>query len=263
MRVAVLLLASILVLGASAAGAGVKNKTVTYESDGVTFEGYLAWDDANQGKRPGILVVHQWMGLTDNERMRADMLAELGYVAFALDVYGKGVRPQNMQEAQEQATKYYGDRALFRSRLAAGLAELNRQPLVDTGSVAAIGYCFGGGGVLELARTGADLTGVVSFHGSLDTPMPAGPGDIRARLLVCHGAVDPNVKPEAVHAFLEEMESAGVDYQLIMYSGAVHAFTQKGAGDDPSKGAAYNEAADRRSWIAMRDFFDEIFTAGR
>jgi dienelactone hydrolase len=251
----------ILILGTGAVSvqAKVTNKIVTYEHDGVVLEGYLAWDDAVTGSRPGVLVVHQWMGVSDNERMRADMLAELGYVALALDVYGQGVRPQNRDEASQEAGKYYGDRELFRARLTAGLAELKRNPMVDGARVAAIGYCFGGGGVLELARTGAKLAGVVSFHGSLDTPLPAAKGDIRAKVLVCHGAVDPYVKPEAVHGFLEEMEAAEVDYQLIMYAGAVHAFTQKGAGDDPSRGAAYNAAADRRSWRAMQDFFAEIF----
>jgi dienelactone hydrolase len=248
-----------LALCAASAQAAVVNETVTYEHDGVTLEGYLAWDDSIEGSRPGVLVVHQWMGLSDNERMRADMLAELGYVAFAADIYGQGVRPANTEEAAKEAGKYYGDRALFRGRLTAGLETLAGQPNVDTSRLAAIGYCFGGGGVLELARSGADVAGVVSFHGSLDTPMPASEGDVLAKLLVCHGAVDPYVKPEAVHGFLDEMEAANVDYQLIMYAGAVHAFTQKGAGDDPSQGAAYDAAADRRSWRAMQVFFDEIF----
>jgi dienelactone hydrolase len=263
MKTVIHLLLGLLVWGATDAEAKIVNRTVTYEHAGVVLEGYLAWDDAVKGPRPGVLVVHQWMGLSDNERMRADMLAGLGYVALAADVYGQGVRPRNADEAQREAGKYYGDRALFRARLAAGLAELRRQPLVDGARVAAIGYCFGGGGVLELARAGADLAGVVSFHGSLDTPLPASAGDVRAKLLVCHGAVDPHVGPEAVHGFLEEMEAAGVDYQLIMYSGAVHAFTQRSAGDDPSRGVAYNEAADRRSWQAMQDFFGEIFAQKR
>ena len=259
MKVIMSLLIGVLAWGASTVEAKVVNKNVTYEHEGVVLEGYLAWDDSVEGPRPGVLVVHQWMGLSDNECMRADMLAELGYVALAADVYGQGVRPKDTDEARQQAGKFYGDRALFRARLAAGLAELKRQSLVDGAHVAAIGYCFGGGGVLELARAGADLAGVVSFHGSLDTPLPASAGDIRAKVLVCHGAVDPYVKPEAVQSFVDEMEGADVDYQLVMYAGAVHAFTQQAAGDDPTKGAAYNEAADRRSWRAMQDFFAEIF----
>lgn len=259
MKIFTLILTAALAIGASAAEAKVVNKTLTYEHDGVVLEGYLAWDDEAKGPRPGVLVVHQWMGLGDNEKMRADMLAGMGYVALAADVYGQGVRPKSVDEAQREAGKFYGDRTLFRARLAAGFAELKRQTTVDGARVAAIGYCFGGGGVLELARSGAELAGVVSFHGSLDTPMPASMDGVRAKVLVCHGAVDPWVKPEAVQGFVSEMEAAGVDYQLIMYAGAVHAFTQKEAGNDPSKGAAYNEAADRRSWRAMQDFFAEIF----
>lgn len=245
-------------LDAGGAAAAVQTKTVTYQQGGVTLEGYLAWDDALSAPRPGVLVVHQWLGLSDNERMRARMLAASGYVALACDVYGQGVRPADTAAAGKEAGKYYGDRALLRARVAAGLVELKKQPGVDATRCAAIGYCFGGGAALELARSGADLRGVVSFHGSLDTPLPAAKGDVKAKLLVCHGAIDPFVKPEAVHGFLQEMEAAGVDYQLVMYAGAVHAFTQKGAGDDPSKGAAYNEAADRRSWQAMKDFFAEV-----
>ena len=245
--------------GASLARAEIVTRAVDYSHDGVALEGYLAYDDAIPGSRPGVLVVHQWMGLSDNERMRADMLAKLGYVAFAVDVYGKGVRPANRDEAAQQAGKYYGDRALFRARIASGLDVLKKQQGVDPKRLAAIGYCFGGGGALELARSGADLDGVVSFHGSLDTPNPEDAKSIRAKLLVCHGAVDPYVKPEAVHGFLEEMEAAHVDYQMVYYAGAVHAFTQKEAGNDPSAGAAYDANADRRSWRLMRDFFGEAF----
>lgn len=255
---AALAVTATLACGATASVAAVQTKTITYQQGGVTLEGYLAWDDAQSGPRPGVLVVHQWMGLTENEKMRARMLAELGYVALACDVYGQGVRPADTAAAGKEAGKFYGDRELLRARVAAGLAELRKQPGVDPARCAAIGYCFGGGAALELARSGADLRGVVSFHGSLDTPLPAQKGVVKAKLLVCHGAVDPYVKPEAVRGFIDEMEAAGVDYQLVMYAGAVHAFTQKGAGDDPTKGAAYNEAADRRSWIAMKDFFAEV-----
>lgn len=251
-----------LVLGAALlahqASAAIVTETVTYEHDGTTLAGELVYCDASDERRPGVIVVHQWMGLSDNERMRAEMLAEMGYVALAVDIYGQGIRPRNTDEAREQAMKYYGDRPLFRGRLAAGLAELEAHPLVDPARTLAIGYCFGGAGVLELARSGADVLGVVSFHGNLDTALPAAAGEVAAKVLVCHGAVDPYVPAEQVDGFLAEMEAAGVDYQLIMYSGAVHAFTQQGAGQDPSRGAAYQAAADARSWRHMQDFFAEI-----
>jgi dienelactone hydrolase len=233
--------------------------TVEYTQDGTTLEGYLAYDDAIAGRRPAVVVFHQWMGLTDYEKMRADMLAKLGYVAFAADIYGKGVRPQNTQEAQREAGKYYGDRALWRARAAAGLATLAADPHVDPARVAAIGYCFGGGSALELARAGADIKGAVAFHGSLTTPNPEDAKNIRGKILVCHGAADPYAPRKDVEAFIDEMESAGVDYQLTLYGHAVHAFTQRQAGDDPSKGAAYNAEADQRSWQLMQDFFAEIF----
>ena len=241
------------------AHAALVEAPVVYEVDGTTFEGFLVHDDAVGGPVPGVLIVHQWMGLSDNERMRARMLAEMGYVAFALDVYGQGIRPSNTQAASEQAGKFYGDRQLFRDRVNAGLQQLLAIGKVDPERVAAIGYCFGGSGALELARSGADVAGVVSFHGALQTPDPSDAKAITAKVLVCHGAVDPYVPMEQVEGFVEEMEAADVDYQLIMYAGAVHAFTQKGAGDDPSQGAAYDAAADRRSWEHMRLFFSEIF----
>ncbi len=257
MRTTVIVLAALLIAGA--AFADITTETVVYQHDDVTLEGYLAHDTAVSGKVPGVLIIHQWRGLSDNERMRAGLLAELGYVALAADVYGQGVRPKNTDEAREQAVKYYSDRDLFRARLAAGLAELKRQPNVDPDRVAVIGYCFGGAAALELARSGAEIVGAVSFHGNLDTPLPASAGEVKGKILVCHGAIDSYVPPEHVNGFVEEMEAAGVDYQLITYAGAVHAFTQKGAGDDPSRGVAYNANADRRSWQHMQDFFAEIF----
>jgi dienelactone hydrolase len=205
-----------------------------------------------------VLVVHDWMGVGPYTRGRAEQLAKLGYVAFVADVYGKGIRPTSPREAGEQAGKFKRDRPLLRARMVAALAELRRQPNVLPGKVAAIGYCFGGTAALELARAGADLAGVVSFHGGLDSPTPADAKAIKAKVLVLHGADDPFVPPAEVLAFEEEMRGGGVDWTLVKYSGAVHAFTIPGAGNDNSKGAAYNAAADRRSWRAMRDFFDEV-----
>ncbi len=239
--------------------AKVRGEIVEYKQGDTALEGYLAFDPAVKGSRPGVLVVPDWMGVTDYAKARADQLAGLGYVAFLADVYGKGVRPRNSQEASAEAAKYYKDVQLFRARVRAGLDYLAHRPETDASRLAAIGYCFGGGGALELARSGAPLKGVVTFHGRLGTPNPADAKNIKAKILVLHGADDPYVKPEEVKAFMDEMRAAGVDWQLVYYSGAVHAFTIKSSGNDPSKGAAYNEAADRRSWVAMEDFFDEIF----
>jgi dienelactone hydrolase len=187
------------------------------------------------------------------------MLAQLGYVAFCADIYGKGVRPQNTAEAGAQAGKYKNDRQLLRARVNVGLDALRQQPLVDPKRLAAIGYCFGGTTVLELARSGADVAGVVSFHGGLDAPDPADGKNIKCKVLVCHGADDPFSSPQDIAAFENEMRKGGVDWQLIKYGGAVHSFTQPMAGNDNSKGAAYNEKADKRSWEAMKQFFAEIF----
>jgi dienelactone hydrolase len=187
------------------------------------------------------------------------MLASLGYVALAIDMYGKGVRPQSNEEAGKQAGIYKSDRKLMRSRAQAGLDFLRKHELVDVTRLAAIGFCFGGTTVLELARSGAELDGVVSFHGGLDTPNPADAENIKCKILVLHGGDDPFVPKEHVEAFEEEMRQAGVDWQLIAYGGAVHSFTNPAAGNDNSKGAAYNETADKRSWQALQDFFNEIF----
>jgi len=254
-----LALGTAVVLAAAAAGAEVRTKTVEYSQGGTILEGFLAWDDGVRGSRPGVLVVHQWMGLTDYEKGRAQQLASLGYVAFAADVYGKGVRPKSQAEAGALAGKFKSDRNLLRERVSAGLAALRASGLVDPKRVAAIGYCFGGTSVLELARSGADVAGVVSFHGGLDSPDPSAGRNIKAKVLVLHGADDPYNSAKDVAAFQQELRSAGVDWQMVSYGGAVHSFTQKEAGNDPSRGAAYNEAADRRSWQAMKDFLAEIF----
>lgn len=240
--------------------AGIVAKDVDYKDGDTLLQGFHAYDDGVDGKRPGILVVHQWTGLTDYEKRRARMLAEMGYNVFALDIYGKGIRPQP-PEAGKEAGKYKSDRALFRARLGAGLGMLKADERTDPERIAAIGYCFGGTGVLELARSGADIAGVVSFHGGLGAGdgMAAPKDGVKASVLVCHGAVDPYVPRDEVAGFEEEMNTAGVDWQLIAYSGAVHAFTQPMAGDDPSKGAAYQKKADERSWQHMQVFFEELF----
>ena len=237
----------------------VITEVLTYLHGEVELEGFLAWDSDIAGKRPGVLVVHEWTGLNDYTKMRCRQLAELGYVAFAVDMYGKGIRPQTTEEASRQANIYRSDRQLMRKRITAGLDVLLNKELCDSNRVAAIGYCFGGGTVLELARSGAAIAGVVSFHGNLDTPDQKVAENIQCKILVCHGADDPHVPEKQVNSFFEEMRVAEVDFQFIAYSGAVHAFTNPEAGDDLSRGAAYSGAADRRSWEHMKVFFKELF----
>ncbi len=239
--------------------AAIHTETVEYKHGDAVLEGYLAYDDATQEKRPGIVVVHEWKGLGPYAQKRAEQLAQLGFIAFAIDMYGKGVRPQTHEEAAVQAGIYKSDRQLMRARADAGLEILKNHPLADPQKLAAIGYCFGGTTVLELARGGADLRGVVSFHGGLSTPNPADAKNIKGKVLVFHGADDPYVSSEEVKAFQEEMRNASADWQMVTFGNSVHSFTVPEAGDDPSKGAAYNEHADWRSWQAMQQFFNEIF----
>jgi dienelactone hydrolase len=253
------IVATLLATAAVDARAEVQTRTVEYRQGETVLEGYLAWDSAGAPRRPGILVVHEWTGINPYTRRRVEQLAALGYVAFAADVYGKGIRPATPKEAAETAGRFKADRPLLRARVQAALAELRKQPNVDGTKVAAIGYCFGGTAALELARSGADLLGVVTFHGGLDTPTPGDARNIKAKVLALHGADDPYVPEPVVKGFEEEMRAAKVDWQLVKYSGAVHSFTNPEAGNDNSKGAAYNASADRRSWIAMRSFFDELF----
>lgn len=246
------------ILSAVSAQAKLVTKTVEYKEGATVLEGYLAYDDS-KGLKPGIVVVHDWMGLSDDTKKRADMLAGLGYVALAADIYGKGVRARDAAEAGKLATQYKSDVKLLRARVTAAYDYLKAQASVDKTKMAAMGYCFGGTTALELARSGAALKGVISFHGGLATPNPADAKNIKGRVLALHGADDPYVGPAEVAGFEKEMRDAKLDWQLVAYGNAVHAFTVKAAGNDNSKGAAYNEKADKRSWIAMNDFLKEIF----
>ncbi len=253
-----LLLIYVLTMALSAR-AGIVFKPIEYQQGETVLEGLSVYDDSLAGKRPAVLVVHQWMGLGEYEKKRAEMLAKLGFNVFAVDIYGKGIRPRNPSEAAAMAGKYKADRALLRARVQAGLKVLAGHEFTDPTRIGAIGYCFGGTTALELARSGAEVAGVVSFHGGLSTPNPDDAKNIKAKVLVLHGADDPHVPPAEVAAFEEEMRKGGVDWQLTAYGSAVHSFTDWGAGNDNAKGAAYNERADRRSWESMRQFFAEVF----
>lgn len=222
--------------------------------------GQLAWDDAVKGPRPAVLVVHEWWGLNDFAMDKAKALASMGYLALAADIYGDGLQTKDPAKARELAGKFRGgDRALLRERVNEALEALKAHPLADKNRLAAIGFCFGGTTVLELARAGTVLGGVVSFHGGLSTPRPSGAGGIKAKVLVLHGADDPSVSPQEVQAFQDEMRKSGADWQMVAFGGAVHSFTNPAAGNDPARGSAYNEKAARRSWEYMRLFFAEIF----
>ena len=258
MRMKKLILALVAVGFVLSSPAAIQTKTVEYKDGDTTLEGVIVFDDAVKTKRPGVLIVHQWMGLSGYEKKRAEMIAQLGYVAFCADIYGKGVRPTTVPEAGAQAGKFKCDRALLRSRVNAGLDAIKNSELVDPKRVAAIGYCFGGTTVIELARSGAELSGVVSFHGGLDSPKPEDGKNIKCKVLACHGADDPFVPAKDLAAFQDEMKSSGADWQLIQYGGAVHSFTDWGA-TGAMKGAQYNEKADKRSWENMKQFFGEAF----
>jgi dienelactone hydrolase len=243
---------------ATLASAAIKTEVVEYKDGDTTLEGLVAYDDAKSGPRPGVLLVHDWMGLQEYPKRRATMLAELGYVVFAADIYGKGVRPVAQADCAREAGKYKGDLPLLRRRVTLAYDQLLKRKEVDAHKTLAIGYCFGGTTVLELARSDSPVAGVVSFHGGLVTTMPAQPGAVKAKVLVCQGEDDPFVKPPEQQAFKEEMKNAKVDLEFIAYPDAVHSFTKPEAGNDKSKGQAYNEAADKKSWVDMKAFFKKV-----
>jgi dienelactone hydrolase len=256
MKTKIMLAMALLMMGAPV-WAEVKTQTVDYQQGGVALEGYLAYDDAIPAKRPGVLVVHEWNGLGDYAKSRARQLAGLGYVAFCADIYGKGIRPQAVTECMAESNKFKKDRGLMRARAQAGLDQLEQNPLVDKTKVAAIGYCFGGGVVLELARSGAPVVGVVSFHGNLDTPHPADAKNIKGKVLVCQGGAD-SFTLSAIPDFEKEMKNAGVDYKIITYPGAVHGFTNP-VNQGTMAGVKYDASADKKSWQDMQDFFTMVF----
>lgn len=243
-----------------AASAKVIVEKVAYKDGEAALEGFVAYDTAKlKGKKaPGVVVVHDWMGVSDYVKMRAEQLAEMGYVAFVADIYGKD-KPKDQSEAPTVAGKYRGgDRKLLRARAKAAFDELAKNKYVNAEKISATGYCFGGTTALEMARMGLPLRGVISFHGGLKSVSPEDAKNIKAKILVLHGAIDPYVPAEEVALFQKELNEAKVDYQFVSYSGSVHSFTQKQSGNDISKGAAYNELADKRSFVAAKNFLEEV-----
>jgi dienelactone hydrolase len=238
--------------------AKIITQKVEYKSGDLVFEGFLAFDDAQKGLRPGVMIVHNWKGVTVETESKAVEIAKLGYIAFAGDIYGKGVRPTDTKEAGALSGKYKSDVVLLRQRAMLAIDELKKNKKVDTKKIFVAGYCFGGTTALEVLRSGADVLGVISFHGGLATPAPVKENFTKAQALVLHGAIDPFVTTQEVTAFQKEMNDAKVNYQFISYSGAVHSFTEKAAGSDITQGAAYDEAADKRSFLALKNFLAEL-----
>ncbi len=242
--------------------AAIIGEEITYQSDGQTMQGYIAYDDQFKTKRPGVLVVHEWWGHNSYARKRADMLAELGYVGFAIDMYGDGKKTHHPKEAGAFSKAVKSNMPMAEKRFHAAQTLLSQHNMVEPKSIAAMGYCFGGGIVLEMARRGADLKGVASFHGSLKTSTPADKHTIKAKVLVANGASDPFVKAEDISNFHQEMKQANVSYQLFNYEGAKHSFTNPEADQFAQQfnmPLGYNKQADEQSWQALQRFLNEIF----
>jgi len=236
---------------------------VEYISEGTILKGFLVYDNKIEGKRPGVLIVHEWWGLNDYARDRARMLAELGYTAFALDMFGDGKTATHPEDAQKFASAIFSNIETGEKRFMAAYNFLKDQETVDPDNIAAIGYCFGGGVVLHMASIGTDLKAVASFHGSLQAIVPPQEGVVKAFILVCNGADDPFTTPEQIEAFKKEMDSAKVDYEFINYEGAVHSFTSPYAdslGKKFNMPLAYNEKADKESWQEMKKVFNKVFS---
>ena len=241
--------------------AEVITKEVNYSDGETTMKGYIAYDNSIKGKRPGVIVVHEWWGHNDYAKKRARMLAELGYSAIALDMYGNGKTASHPKDAGMFSGEVKKNMAVAEKRFMAAYELLQKQDNVKKDKIAAIGYCFGGGIVLEMARRGVDLDGVVSFHGSLGTQEPASKGKVMAKVLVLNGEADPFVKAESIETFKQEMKTAHVDFKFISYPGAKHAFTNPGAdvfGNKFKIPLAYNAEADKKSWLEMEKFLKNV-----
>jgi len=256
------LLSTLLLTSATLAHAEVQTREIPYQStDGTRMVGYYAYDDAIQGKRPGVIVVHEWWGLNDYAKRRARDLAALGYSALAIDMYGEGKNTSHPKDAQAFMEESLASTEVNKARARAGLELLKAQPQTDASKLAAIGYCFGGRMVLDMARQGVPLAGVVSFHGALVTKTPATPGSVKARILVEHGAADSFIPARQIAAFKAEMDAAGADYRFVSLPGAKHSFSNPDADAHRGHGldVAYNKEADERSWADMQTFFKELF----
>jgi dienelactone hydrolase len=240
----------------------IAGKTVEYSAQGVVMKGYLAYDESIKGKRPGVMVVHEWWGLDDYARKRARMLADLGYTALAVDMYGEGKVASHPDDAGRFASELMKNFDVAKTRFMAAMDLLKRQETVDPTAIAAIGYCFGGGVVLNMAREGVDLKGVASFHGGLTAVKPAQPGSVKAKILVLNGSADKFTTPEQIKAFKQEMKAAGVDFKFISYPGAMHSFTNPEAdvwGKKFNLPVAYNANADKKSWDELKKFLKMVF----
>ncbi|MCW5765384.1 MAG: dienelactone hydrolase family protein [Phycisphaeraceae bacterium] len=260
----VALVALLPLFAAEPAMAKIKTEVVEYQIDGQKFQGFLSYDDADDRPRPGVVVFPEWWGCNDYARTRAEMLAAMGYIAFAADMYGQGRTTADSKQAGAWAGEVFGDNAALRRRAAAALAQLAGHKLADRTRLAAIGYCMGGTVATELARTGADLKAVVAFHASTFAGKDAAANkDIKAVVMICHGAEDDFVKPEEITNFHAFMKEAGKRFVFISYSGAVHAFTNPNADKANIPSVRYNADADRRSWRHMRDLFEEVFAPER
>jgi dienelactone hydrolase len=249
-------------IGSAPVQAAIKGEEVEYKAGNTVHKGYLVYDDAVTGKRPGVLVVHEWWGHDQHARNSARKLAEAGYVALALDMYGDGKLAQHPDAAGKFSGEVRKNLPLMKSRFEAGMKLLEKQSRVDARRLAAIGYCFGGSVVLEMARAGENLRGVASFHGGLATEHPAQRGKVKARVLVMNGAEDPFVPAEQIAAFRKEMEGAKVDYKFVSYPGAKHAFTNPDADANAAKfemPLAYNARADQESWAELQSFLKSVF----
>ncbi len=237
----------------------MKTEDIDYKDGALTMCGYAAYDDSKPGKRPGVLVVHEAWGLGEHVMERAEMLANMGYVALCADIYGDRKQISTMEEVMAVAGDLRANPQKLRSRARAAVAALAAHPMVDAHRLGGIGFCFGGTTVLELARDGVELKGVVAFHGGLETQAPAQTGAVKASVLVCTGADDPMIPPAQVNAFEDEMRKSGADWQVISYGGTVHSFTNPKADGSVAPGILYNASADKRSWAAMTNFFKEVF----